>query len=53
MTMPAGIPIVDTMIGFPREGFGQYDFIRSHSHQAVTSRLLIRQPWPVLMSSSR
>jgi hypothetical protein len=26
--MPAGLPIVDTMIGFPHEGFEQYDFIR-------------------------
>lgn len=28
MGMPSGIAIVDTMIGFPAEGFGQYDFIR-------------------------
>jgi uncharacterized protein len=28
MAMPTGLPIVDTMIGFPHEGFGQYDFIR-------------------------
>lgn len=28
MAMPAGLPIIDTMIGFPREGFEQYDFIR-------------------------
>jgi len=28
MPMPAGLPVFDTMIGFPREGFGQYDFIR-------------------------
>jgi uncharacterized protein len=28
MGMPSGIPIVDTMIGFPKEGFAQYDFIR-------------------------
>jgi predicted TIM-barrel fold metal-dependent hydrolase len=28
MAMPSGIPIVDTMIGFPHEGFSQYDFIR-------------------------
>ena len=28
MPMPAGIPVVDTMIGFPHEGFSQYDFIR-------------------------
>jgi uncharacterized protein len=28
MSMPTGLPIVDTMIGFPHEGFEQYDFIR-------------------------
>ncbi len=28
MGMPSQIGIVDTMIGFPQEGFGQYDFIR-------------------------
>jgi predicted TIM-barrel fold metal-dependent hydrolase len=29
--MPAGLPIVDTMIGFPHEGFEQYDFIRKQT----------------------
>jgi uncharacterized protein len=29
MTIPAGIGIVDTMIGFPAEDFSQYDFIRA------------------------
>ena len=29
MTMPGGIGIVDTMIGFPAEDFSQYDFIRA------------------------
>jgi len=28
MAMPAGVGIVDTMIGFPAEDFRQYDFIR-------------------------
>jgi hypothetical protein len=28
MVMPSDNGIVDTMIGFPHEGFGQYDFIR-------------------------
>jgi hypothetical protein len=28
MAMPSGLPVIDTMIGFPREGFAQYDFIR-------------------------
>jgi len=31
MTMPSGIPIVDTMIGFPQEGYSQYDFIRKQT----------------------
>src|SRR5690348_5966811 len=31
MPMPAGIPVVDTMIGFPHEGFSQYDFIRKQT----------------------
>src|SRR3984885_3332617 len=31
MGMPSGIPIVDTLIGFPHEGFGQYDFIRQQT----------------------
>nr|WP_019926967.1 amidohydrolase family protein [Nocardia sp. BMG111209] len=29
--MPTGVPIVDTMIGFPHEGFRQYDFIRKQT----------------------
>jgi uncharacterized protein len=28
MGFPAGCPVIDTMIAFPHEGFGQYDFIR-------------------------
>jgi uncharacterized protein len=31
MAMPIGLPIVDTMIGFPHEGFAQYDFIRKQT----------------------
>jgi predicted TIM-barrel fold metal-dependent hydrolase len=31
MAMPSGIPAVDTMIGFPKEGFDQYDFIRKQT----------------------
>jgi uncharacterized protein len=31
MGMPSGLPIVDTMIGFPHEGFDQYDFIRKQT----------------------
>ncbi|WP_319943418.1 amidohydrolase family protein [Nocardia aurantia] len=34
MAMPTGIPIVDTMIGFPHEGFGQYDFIRKQTRDS-------------------
>jgi uncharacterized protein len=29
--MPSGLPIIDTMIGFPHEGFDQYDFIRKQT----------------------
>ncbi len=28
MAGPVGLPVIDTMIGFPREGSAQYDFIR-------------------------
>jgi uncharacterized protein len=28
MAGPAGLPVIDTMIGFPHEGSAQYDFIR-------------------------
>ena len=28
MAFPSGVPVIDTMIGFPHEGFAQYDFIR-------------------------
>ena len=31
MAMPTGLPIGDTMIGFPHEGFEQYDFIRKQT----------------------
>jgi hypothetical protein len=31
MGMPSHIAIVDTMIGFPHEGFGQFDFIRKQT----------------------
>jgi uncharacterized protein len=31
MGMPTGLPIVDTMIGFPHAGFEQYDFIRKQT----------------------
>ena len=31
MAMPLGIPVIDTMIGFPHEGFEQYDFIKKQT----------------------
>jgi uncharacterized protein len=37
VTFPAGTPVIDTMIAFPREGFAQYDFIRRQTKD-VSSR---------------
>ena len=34
MPMPNDIPIVDTMIGFPRKNFELYDFIRTQTKDA-------------------
>ena len=34
--MPAGIGIVDCMIGFPAEDFSQYEFIRAQLKDAST-----------------
>ena len=31
MAGPVGLPVIDTMIGFPHEGFDQYDFIRKQT----------------------
>ena len=31
MAGPHGLPVIDTMIGFPKEGFEQYDFIRQQT----------------------
>ncbi|TGD84555.1 amidohydrolase [Mycolicibacterium sp. CH28] len=31
MAGPAGLPVIDTMIGFPHKGFAQYDFIRKQT----------------------
>ena len=31
MTASIGLPVFDTMIGFPHEGFDQYDFIRKQT----------------------
>jgi predicted TIM-barrel fold metal-dependent hydrolase len=31
MPGPAGLPVIDTMIGFPHEGSAQYDFIRKQT----------------------
>ncbi len=37
MTFPPGLPVIDTMIAFPQEGFAQYDFIRRQTKD-VSSR---------------
>jgi uncharacterized protein len=31
MAGPVGLPVIDTMIGFPHEGSAQYDFIRKQT----------------------
>jgi len=31
MPGPVGLPVIDTMIGFPHEGSAQYDFIRKQT----------------------
>jgi uncharacterized protein len=31
MAGPVGLPVIDTMIGFPRQGSAQYDFIRKQT----------------------
>ena len=36
MTASIGLPVFDTMIGFPHEGFDQYDFIRKQTKDADT-----------------
>ena len=37
MAMPTDIPIIDTMIGFPKPDFSTYDFIRSQTKDAQSS----------------
>ena len=37
--MPAGIGIVDTMIGFPAEDFKMYDFIRAQLKEGRPSSI--------------
>jgi len=39
MAMPSGLPIVDTMIGFPHEGFEQYDFIRKQTRDTGSAEM--------------
>lgn len=34
MAGSVGLPVIDTMIGFPREGFAQYDFIKKQAKDA-------------------
>ena len=36
MTMPTGLPIVDTLIGFPLEGSAHYDFIRRQTRDRAS-----------------
>lgn len=36
MTLPAGLPVIDTMIGFPHEGFAVYDFIRKQTRDQAS-----------------
>jgi predicted TIM-barrel fold metal-dependent hydrolase len=36
MTFPVGTPVIDTMIGFPQEGFAQYDFIRKQTKDTAS-----------------
>ena len=37
MAMPADIPIIDTMVGFPKPDFSTYDFIRAQTKDTQTS----------------
>jgi predicted TIM-barrel fold metal-dependent hydrolase len=39
MPMPSGVPIIDTMIGFPHEGFAQYDFIRKQTRDKGSAEM--------------
>ncbi|MCX4091593.1 amidohydrolase family protein [Nocardia sp. alder85J] len=39
MAMPTGVPIVDTMIGFPHEGSAQYDFIRKQTRDQGSAKM--------------
>src|ERR1700731_5474256 len=34
MAGSVGLPVIDTMIGFPREDFAQYDFIKKQAKDA-------------------
>ena len=37
MAMPTDIPIIDTMIGFPKPDFSTYDFIRAQTKDSQSS----------------
>jgi predicted TIM-barrel fold metal-dependent hydrolase len=37
--MPAGLPVIDTMIGFPKPGSEQYDFIRRQTRDAESAKM--------------
>jgi len=44
MAGPHGLPVIDTMIGFPKEGFEQYDFIRQQTNDRESKEL--EWQWP-------
>jgi predicted TIM-barrel fold metal-dependent hydrolase len=39
MPMPSGLPVIDTMIGFPKPGSEQYDFIRRQTRDAESAKM--------------
>jgi predicted TIM-barrel fold metal-dependent hydrolase len=39
MPMPPGLPVIDTMIGFPKPGSEQYDFIRRQTRDAESATM--------------
>jgi predicted TIM-barrel fold metal-dependent hydrolase len=38
MAYPTGLPVLDTLIGFPRDGFEQYDLIRKQTKDAASKQ---------------
>ena len=41
MSCSMGLPVIDTMIGFPHEGFDQHDFIRKHTKDRESREKLV------------